>query len=94
MTLIEYIVKDLKTLAKPELVQVACFVRSLSEVSQKEQSDMLKKTFGVLSQEDGEVFENALAGARKIEPRDFTEEQIAAWIAQDEEDMRRFQEGV
>jgi hypothetical protein len=27
------------------------------------------------------------------EPRKFTREQIASWVAQDEEDMRRFREG-
>lgn len=33
------------------------------------------------------------AGAKLPEPRQFTREQIDAWIAQDEEDMRRFREG-
>ena len=28
------------------------------------------------------------------EPRKFTEEEMAAWIAEDEADMRRFREGV
>lgn len=33
------------------------------------------------------------AGARLPEPRQFPREQTAAWIAEDEADMRRFREG-
>jgi parvulin-like peptidyl-prolyl isomerase len=33
-------------------------------------------------------------GARLPEPRKFSREQMAAWIAEDEEDMRRLREGV
>ena len=32
-------------------------------------------------------------GARLPEPRQFSREQLAAWIAEDEADMRRFREG-
>lgn len=32
-------------------------------------------------------------GARMPEPRKFSREQMASWIAEDEADMRRFQEG-
>jgi hypothetical protein len=32
-------------------------------------------------------------GARMPEPRQFSREQIAGWIAEDEADMRRFQQG-
>jgi hypothetical protein len=32
-------------------------------------------------------------GARRPEPRQFSREQIAGWIADDEADMRRFQQG-
>ena len=32
-------------------------------------------------------------GARLAEPRQFSREQLAAWIAEDEADMRRFREG-
>ena len=32
-------------------------------------------------------------GAELPEPREFSREQIAAWIAEDEADMRRFREG-
>jgi len=34
-----------------------------------------------------------VAGARLPEPRQFSSEQTAAWIAEDEADMRRFREG-
>ena len=33
-------------------------------------------------------------GARPPEPRKFSNEQMAAWIAEDEDDMRRLREGV
>ena len=33
------------------------------------------------------------AGAKLPEPRDFTREQMDAWVAEDEADMRRFREG-
>jgi hypothetical protein len=32
-------------------------------------------------------------GARMPEPRRFSREQMAGWIAEDEADMRRFQQG-
>ena len=31
-------------------------------------------------------------GARMLEPREFSSEQVASWIAEDEADMRRFRE--
>ena len=31
-------------------------------------------------------------GARMPEPREFSSEQVASWIAEDEADMRRFRE--
>ena len=34
-----------------------------------------------------------VAGARLPKPRQFSREQTAAWIAEDEADMRRFREG-
>ena len=33
-------------------------------------------------------------GARPPEPRKFSAQQIAGWIAEDEADMRRFREGA
>lgn len=33
-------------------------------------------------------------GARPPEPRTFSKEQMAAWIAEDEEDMRQLREGA
>jgi len=33
------------------------------------------------------------SGAKLPPPRSFSREQIASWIAEDEADMRRFQEG-
>ena len=33
-------------------------------------------------------------GARPPEPRKFSKEQMAAWIAEDEDDMRRLRESV
>jgi len=34
-----------------------------------------------------------MEGARVPEPRRYTREQIVAWIAEDEADLKRFQEG-
>lgn len=33
-------------------------------------------------------------GARPPEPRKFSQEQMAAWIAEDEDDMRKLREGA
>jgi hypothetical protein len=67
MTVIESILKDLQGLPTPMLVDVARYVHGLSESAQKERADILGRTHGVLSEEDGQAFESALFGARRLE---------------------------
>jgi hypothetical protein len=64
---IESIMKDLQSLPNPKLVEVARYVHGLSEAAQKERSSLLRQTYGALSQEDGEAFEQAVIGARRLE---------------------------
>jgi len=67
MTVIESIIKDLRSLPTPRLVDVARYVHGLSEAAQQERLALLRQTHGVLSEEDGEAFEMALMGARRVE---------------------------
>jgi hypothetical protein len=67
MTVIESILKDLQDLPTPRLVDVARYVHGLNEAAQKERLALLRRTHGVLSQEDGQAFEMALLGARRSE---------------------------
>ena len=65
--MIESIVKDLKSLSTPKLVEVARYVHGLSEAAQQERLALLRQTHGALSEEDGQAFELALLGARRME---------------------------
>jgi len=67
MSVVEAIVRDLAGLPNSKLVEVARFVHALSEDAQKERMKILKETFGVLSEEDGRAFEEALAGSRHLD---------------------------
>jgi len=67
MSVIESILKDLEGLPTPKLVEVARYVHGLSEEAQKERLSLLRRTHGALSEEDGEAFETALTGARRLE---------------------------
>lgn len=67
MNVIESIVKDLQNLSTPKLVEVARYVHGLSETAQKERLSLLRQTHGGLSEKDGEAFELALHGARRVE---------------------------
>ena len=68
VSVIESILKDLQSLPTPKLADVARYVRGLSETAQKERLVLLRQTHGALSDEDGQAFELALAGARRLEP--------------------------
>jgi hypothetical protein len=65
MSVVESIVKDLAGLPNAKLVEVARYVHALSEDAQKERLKILRETFGALSEEDGQAFEEALADARR-----------------------------
>lgn len=67
MSVIESILQDLQSLPTPKLVEVAGYVRALSETAQRERLRVLRETHGVLSDEEGNAFEEALAGARRLE---------------------------
>jgi hypothetical protein len=67
MTVIESILKDLQSLPTPMLVDVARYVHGLSDTAQKERTSTLRKTYGVLSEEDGQAFESALFASRRVE---------------------------
>jgi hypothetical protein len=67
MSVIESIIRDLKGLPNAKLVEVARYIHGLSEEAQKERLASLHKTFGVLGEEDGRAFEEALAGSRRLE---------------------------
>jgi hypothetical protein len=64
VSVIESILKDLKDLPTPKLLEVARYVHGLSEAAQKERLSLLRQTHGALSEEDGQAFELALASAR------------------------------
>ena len=67
MSVIESIMKDLKNLPTQKLVEVARYVHGLSQADQAARRELLRQTHGVLSDEDGQVFEMALHGARRLE---------------------------
>jgi len=67
MSVIESIMNDLKNLPTPKLVEVARYVHGLSQADQEARRELLRQTHGVLSDEDGQVFEMALHGARRLE---------------------------
>lgn len=69
MTVIDSIIHDLRGLPLRKLVEVARYVHRLSETAEKERSEVLAETYGYLSQQEGEVFEQALESSRRIEPR-------------------------
>ena len=67
MTVIESIIQDLQNLPTPKLVDVARYVHDLSEPARKERLAFLRQTHGVLNEQDGDAFEMALVGARRVE---------------------------
>jgi hypothetical protein len=67
MSVIESILKDLKNLPTPKLVEVARYVHALSQTDQEARRELLRQTHGVLSYEDGQVFEMAFHCARRFE---------------------------
>ena len=60
MTVIESIVRDLRELPQPKLVEVARFIRGLNPESHKRRRAALLATAGCMAGEDGENFERAV----------------------------------
>jgi len=67
MTVLESIVKDLETLPASKLAEVAHFVSNLNPKRREERLALLRKTQGVLSEEDGKIFEQAMVDSRRVE---------------------------
>ncbi|MCW1887798.1 hypothetical protein OKA04_23875 [Luteolibacter flavescens] len=69
MSVIDSIIHDLRSLPLRKLVEVAGHVHRLSETAQQERAEILRATHGCLTEEDGEIFEQALETSRRTEPR-------------------------
>jgi len=69
VTIVESITKNLEGLPNSKLVEVARFVRELVPEAVRRQREALASTHGCLDEEAGKVFEEALAGARRL-PKD------------------------
>jgi len=67
MTVIESIVRGLQNLPLREQVEVARYVYRLNASAQKERDDVLRRTHGALDEADGEIFEQAMGNARRVE---------------------------
>ncbi|MCS7062884.1 MAG: hypothetical protein NZM04_02360 [Methylacidiphilales bacterium] len=67
MTVIESIVRDLRELQPPKLVEVASYVHGLNPKSHERRRGALLATAGCMTGEDGEEFERAVkAEAERI----------------------------
>jgi glutaredoxin 2 len=77
VSVIESIVKELAGLPNSKLLEVARYVHALSEDAQKVRLKIFKETFGVLSEEDGRAFEEALAEIRHVDAKDSVEAKLA-----------------
>lgn len=67
MTVIETIVRGVQSLPLRQQVEVARYVHRLSASAQGERAALLQRTHGALDEPDGETFEQAMHGARRIE---------------------------
>ena len=67
MTVIESIVRCVQNLPLREQVEVARYVHRLSTNVQQERAEVLRRTHGVLSEADGQAFEQAMDDARRLE---------------------------
>lgn len=67
MTVIETILRGVQSLPLREQVEVARYVHRLSASAQGERAAVLGRTHGVLSEPDGEAFEQAMHDARRVE---------------------------
>jgi hypothetical protein len=65
MTVIESILRGVQNLPLREQVEVARYVHRLSTNVQQERAEVLRRTHGVLSESDGQAFEQAMDGSRQ-----------------------------
>lgn len=69
MSVLESIIHDLRGLPLRKLVEVARYVHRLSETAERERAEVLRETHAYLGEEEGLIFERALEGSRRTEPR-------------------------
>lgn len=67
MTVIETIIQGVQGLTLREQVDVARYVHRLNPTAQKEREEVLRRTYGALSEADGVAFEQAMENARRVE---------------------------
>ena len=67
MTVIETIVRGVQNLPLREQVDVARYVHRLGANVRQERADVLRRTHGVLDENDGLAFEQAMEDARRFE---------------------------
>ncbi len=67
MTLTERIIDGVKDLSQRDQVAIMNHVFRLNPRMQQERAEMLQRLHGVLSEEDGLAFEQALEGSRRVE---------------------------
>jgi hypothetical protein len=67
MTVIEAIVQGVQNLPLRQQVEVARYVHRLSTNVQQERAEVLRRTHGVLSEADGQAFEQAMDDARRLQ---------------------------
>jgi hypothetical protein len=67
MTVIETILRGVQNLPLREQVEVARYVHRLSMNVQQERAEVLRRTHGVLSEADGQAFEQAMDDARRLQ---------------------------
>ena len=69
MGVVEAIIKDLNHLSATKLVEVAAYVHEMNSDRHAERLEILKKTRGALSDEDGKSFEKAMNASRQLEAK-------------------------
>ena len=67
MTVIETIVRGVKNLPLRDQVEVARYVHRLDSSAQLGRADVLRRTHGVLDENDGNAFEQAMMDSRRTE---------------------------
>ena len=67
MTVIETIIRGVQSLSLREQVDVARYVHRLNLNAQRERTEVLRQTHGILDEADGVAFEQAMTQAHRLE---------------------------
>lgn len=70
MSELELVIEELKTLPNPEQEEAARFIRSLKEAARAKKDAVIEKTFGCLSPEEADSWEQAINERSPIENPD------------------------